>query len=466
MPNYQNISLWLPECTARAALAEDLQVDVAIVGAGYTGLWAAYYLKRRNPQLSIAILEAEVTGYGASGRNGGWLMGELAGQDRMLRDCENAQQAREIIHDIPAEAAQVFAREHIDCDFSHGGALRVAARYPEQLEFERSQYESMRAHGYSDEDVQWLSADEMRSRLNVEQCYGGTYTPHVARVHPGKLVRELARCVEAQGVRIFEQSPVTRIDSQPHKHHLTTPQGEVTAEVMVMAVEGFSYHQPQFRHRVLPIQSMIIATEPLSEAMWQSIGLQQNETFADTGRLVTYGQRTADQRMVFGARGSYRFGGLPKSDFSDCQAHFSWIENTLKTLLPVLADTEITHCWGGTMGFPRAFHPHAVFDKASGLATAGGYLGEGVGGSNLMARTLADMILEQDSPLVSMPWAHRQDYRRALRRWEPEPFKWLGYKTINFLQKHEDLAYSNPQASRFRKSTLRGLGNLIDGFLG
>ena len=465
MSKYQNISLWMPECTPRAALEQDLQVDVAIVGAGYTGLWTAYYLKQLNPQLNIAILEAHVTGYGASGRNGGWLIGELAGQDKLIGDRDDAQTIRDVIHQIPQEAEKVFARENIDCDFHQGGSLRAAARYPEQLEFERAHYETMRARGYGEEDISWLSASDMRERLNIDSCYGGTYLPHVARVHPGKLVRGLARCVEAQGVRIFEQTPVSRIDEQPHKHRLTTPKATVTAEVMVMAIEGFSYHQPQFRHYVLPVQSMIVATEPLSEALWQEVGLANSETFADTGRLVTYGQRTADNRMVFGARGSYRFGGIPKSDFSDKQVHFDWIESTLKSLLPMLEGAEISHRWGGTMGFSRPFNPHAIYDASTGYATAGGYKGEGVGASNLMGRTLADLILEQDSLLSTMPWVHQQDYRRVLPRWEPEPFKWLGYKAINFLQLQEDAAYSNP-APGIKKAMLRRCGDLIDGFLG
>ena len=113
----------------------------------------------------------------------------------------------------------------------------------------------------------------------------------------------------------------------------------------------------------------------------------------------------------------------------------------MRDCFPQLADVAVTHRWGGSLGVSRAGCPHAVFDPASGLGTAGGYLGEGVGASNLMARTLADLVLERDTPLAKMPWAHRGALQRVLRRWEPEPLRWLGYKATDLARKAEEAVY-------------------------
>jgi len=138
MPAWRSISLWMDQLedplVARPSLEHDLDVNVAIIGAGYTGLWTAYYLKRQTPELKIAIIEAQTAGFGASGRNGGWLMGNLLGEDRLLAelDPQHRRASFDLLHGIPDEVAQVLAREGIDCDYRKGGALYCAARYPEQ----------------------------------------------------------------------------------------------------------------------------------------------------------------------------------------------------------------------------------------------------------------------------------------------------------------------------------------------
>ena len=212
MPAWRSISLWMDqlgdELAPRPALEHDLDVDVAIIGAGYTGLWTAYYLKRHAPQLNIAIVEAQTAGFGASGRNGGWLMGNLLGEDRLLAglSAEQRRASFDLLHGIPDEVKNVIDREGIDCDYRKGGALYCAARYPEQEASLRSYLASLYAQGLNESDYRWLSPGELAQQIRVARPYGGIFTPHVATIHPARLVRGLARAVERMGVRIFEQS--------------------------------------------------------------------------------------------------------------------------------------------------------------------------------------------------------------------------------------------------------------------
>lgn len=210
MPAWRSISLWMDQLEEnlcpRPSLEQDLDVDVTIIGAGYTGLWTAYYLKRHAPELSIAIVEAQTAGFGASGRNGGWLMGNLLGEDRLLAGLspERRRESFDLLHAIPDEVKAIIDREGIACDYRKGGALYCAARYPEQEVSLRRYLADLYGQGLNESDYRWLSPDELAQQLRVAKSYGGIFTPHVATLHPAKLVRGLARAVERMGVRIFE----------------------------------------------------------------------------------------------------------------------------------------------------------------------------------------------------------------------------------------------------------------------
>lgn len=441
MPDYRGISLWMDQAAPvpRPPLPGNRRFDVAIVGGGYTGLWTAYYLKTLAPALSICILEAHLCGFGASGRNGGWLMAALAGEDRLLAglDGSRRQTAISLILGILPEVERVLADRGIDCDYRRGGGLFAAARYPEQLRLQREALAARLQCGFGEADYRWLDGQALAGRLKIRDALGAIYTPHVARIQPARLASGLAAAVERLGVRLFEQTPVAGIEGET----VHTTCGRVQAATRVLAVEGYSYGLPRQRRHVLPVQSRIIATGPLDEGRWQDIGLAQHEVFSDASPLITYGQRSADGRLVFGSRGAYRFGGRPRSGFAGDRAAFEAIHRLLLDCLPQLGDVQLSHRWGGTLGIPRTGLPHAVFDADTGLATAGGYSGEGVGASNLMARTLADLVLGRDTPLTAMPWAHRSPPGRALRRWEPEPLRWLGYRATDLVMGWEESCY-------------------------
>ena len=467
MPAWRTISLWMDQLEEpllpRPALEHDLDVDVAIIGAGYTGLWTAYYLKRQAPELSIAIIEAQMAGFGASGRNGGWLMGNLLGEDRLLAGlpAERRRGSFDLLHSIPDEVEIVIEREGIDCDYRKGGVLYCAARYPEQEHSLRSYLDGLYAQGLNEADYRWLSPEQLNQQIRLARPYGAIYAPHCATIHPAKLVRGLARTVERMGVKIYENSPVTAWQSGS----LSTAKASVRSRWVVPAVEGYAATLAPLGRYQLPVQSLLVATEPLSAATWESIGLERGQAFSESSRQVTYGQRTADNRLVFGARGGYQFGGKLRHDFDLTRSEVGLRRYLFGELFPQLKDVQITHSWGGNLGMSRRFKPHMLCDQRTGIALSGGYGGEGVGASNLGGRTLADLILGRDSDLIRQPWVIPQGGLDALCAWEPEPLRWLGYNAIIRSFIHEDQVLANPDSAPWRRKLAMQVAGFMEGFM-
>lgn len=464
---WRSISLWMDQLdeplASRPALQQDLDVDVCIIGAGYTGLWTAYYLKRLAPQLNIAIVEAQIAGFGASGRNGGWLMGNLLGEDRLLAGCtpEQRRASYDLLHGIPDEVAQVLEREGIDCDYRKGGVLYCAARYPEQETSLRTYLNKCYKQGLSEADCRWLSPDELALQLRISRPYGAIFNPNVATIQPAKLVRGLARTVEAMGVKLFESSPVT----QWRAGEVRTLQARVKCQWLVPAVEGYSVNLPPLGRYQMPVQSLLVATEPLPEQTWEQIGLNRGQAFSENSRQVTYGQRTLDNRLVFGARGGYRFAGRLRDNFDLTDSEIELRRYLFGELFPQLKNVAITHAWGGNLGMARRFQPHMFCDRKQRIALAGGYGGEGVGASNLGGRTLADLILERRSVLTEQPWTNHDRALHSLPGWEPEPCRWLGYNSIIKSFVHEDQTLAAPSSAPWRRRLASGVADFMEGFM-
>jgi len=267
--------------------------------------------------------------------------------------------------------------------------------------------------------------------------------------------------VERMGVRIYENSPVTHWQAGS----LRTAQASVRSRWVVPAVEGYSVTLPPLGRYQLPVQSLIVATEPLSAATWDEIGLSNGQAFSESSRQVTYGQRTADNRLIFGARGGYQFAGKLRHDFNLTRSEIELRRYLFGELFPQLKNVQITHGWGGNLGMSRRFKPHMLCDHASGIALSGGYGGEGVGASNLGGRTLADLILQRDTELVHQPWVIPRRGLDALRAWEPEPCRWLGYNAIIRSFVHEDQTLANPATAPWRRKLASGVAGFMEGFM-
>ena len=444
--DYRRLSLWLDTCgddlVPRAALAGDRDVDVAVVGAGYTGLWTAYYLVVADPGLRVAVVEREVAGFGASGRNGGWCSalfaaGREAVARRAGRDAALALQRAMI--DTVGEVGRVAAAERIDADYAKGGTLQLATG-PAQVDRIRAAVAADRAGGLSEADSRWLDAAEAAGRLGAVGVLGAAYTPHCARVQPARLVRGLARAVAARGVAVYERSPVVAVQARRDRRaaEVRTPGGRLRAEVVVRGTEAYTTQLPRLRRALLPVYSLMIATEPLPPAFWDAVGWRGRETVTDGRHLLVYAQRTAEDRIAFGGRGApYHWGSAIRPDYDRDTRVFTALTAALHALLPGTWDAAITHRWGGPLGVPRDWHPSVGLDRATGLAWAGGYVGDGVGTSNLAGRTLADLILRRDTELTRLPWVgHRSP------PWEPEPARWLGANALRWLAASADAVES------------------------
>jgi glycine/D-amino acid oxidase-like deaminating enzyme len=413
---YAGLSLW--HATAgdplepRPALPGPTTTDVAIVGAGFTGLWTAYYLAEARPDLRITVVEKEIAGFGASGRNGGWASAlfpaSLATLARMGSP-ETALAQHRAMRESVDEVVRAAAAEGIDADIAKGGTI-VLARTRPQLARARAEVAEARAWGRGEDDVRMLDEAEARSVLDASGTLGATYTPDCAAIHPAKLVRGLARAVEARGVTLHEP------------HRVLTTRGTLGADVVVRATEGYTPGLRGLERAVVPVYSLIIATAPLPTAVWDEIGLARRETFSDHRNLIVYGQRTADDRLVFGGRGApYHFGSRISPAHDRDERVFASLYATLVEMFPVLAGTKVTHSWGGALGIPRDWCASVGLDPETGSAWAGGYVGDGVTTTNLAGRTLRDLVLGEPTALTGLPWVgHRSP------RWEPEPLRWLG----------------------------------------
>ena len=419
------VSFWLQQVglpTPRPALPGDLDVDVAIVGAGYTGLWTAYYLKRDQPDLRVAVLERRFAGYGASGRNGGWLTNSVTGGREQYvkshgRDAAIAQQAA--LNETVDEVIAIAAAEGIDADLHKGGELEVAYT---PAQFARLTSYVAAEQSWPATDVRLLDAKQATARVNVAGMLGAAWHPHCARLHPAKLALGLAVAVERLGVTIYEGTTVSEI----RPGEARTDHGTVRAAHVLRATEGFT---PDLRgeHRTwLPMNSSLIVTEPLAASVWAEIGWNDRETLGDMAHVYMYAQRTADDRIAFGGRGvPYRYGSRVDQDGRTQQATIESLGALLARFFPMAADAAIDHAWSGVLGVPRDWAATVGHDRATGLGWAGGYVGTGVTATNLAGRTLRDLVLGRDTGLTRLPWVgHRA------RKWEIEPLRWLAVQAI------------------------------------
>jgi glycine/D-amino acid oxidase-like deaminating enzyme len=422
--DYRQLSLWHATAndiwTPRAPLPESIDCDVAIVGAGFSGLWTAYYLALLDPSLRVVVIEKEVAGFGASGRNGGWCSAlfpvSLAAVARR-GDRAGAIRLQRALHDTVHEVGRVTEAEGIDASYQRGGTI-VLARTDVQLRRARAEVEEARQWDMGPDDLRLLDADEARQHLDATDVVGGTYTPHCAAIHPARLVRGLASAAESRGVRVYEQTPALAIEPGS----VRTPAGRVRADVIVRATEAYTARLPGLRRVVAPVYSLMVATEPLPQTFWDAAGLTDRQTFSDGRHLLIYGQRTRDGRIAFGGRGApYHFRSSIRPEYDREPAVFDALRRTLVELLPDLRGVTFTHAWGGALGMPRDWHASVGLDRRTGFGWAGGYVGDGVGTSNLAGRTLADLIVGRQSDLVDLPWVGHHS-----RSWEPEPLRWLG----------------------------------------
>ncbi|TAM68931.1 MAG: FAD-dependent oxidoreductase [Microbacteriaceae bacterium] len=408
----------------RPPLPGSREADVAIVGAGLTGLWTAYYLNRARPDLEIVIVEKDFAGFGASGRNGGWMSAKPAGLFQHYARVAGAPAAialqREMFGAVE-ESVNVAKAEGFGDDIVHDGLLHVATNNA-QLARMRSSLANLRQEGWAGDHLVELGPAEFAERVNVAGALGGYWTPHCARVHPARLTFGLAKVVADSGVTIHEDTAATSIGP----HVVRTARGDIRAKYIVQALEGYTGGLAGQRRRLLPMNSSMVVTEPLADSDFESVGWRGGELLGDLAHNFSYLQRTADGRIAIGGRGvPYNFGSSFDRDGRTAQKAVGQLALRLRELFPGLADTRLQHTWSGVLGVPRDWTAGVTYDSATGVVFAGGYVGHGLTGTNLAARTVRDLIIGEHTPLTRLPWVgHRS------RNWEFEPLRWIGAATL------------------------------------
>ena len=456
----QHMPLWwsaddLSGTSNRTSLDSDQDFDVVIIGAGFTGLWTAYYLAKQAPHLKIAILESAFVGYGASGRNGGWLAASVPGSLERYAKTSNKlasiNLARAMVGTVD-EVIEVAAREGIEFDLLKSGCIRLATSPAQAKRLTAAvAYEQIWDGGAEGWNME--SPSQIAERIATPRITGGAFTPNCARINPYKLVIGLARSVEKLGVQIFENSKVTEYGSG----YLKTASHRITSQHLIRATEGFTCHLPGQTRTLLPMNSSIIATEPLSESIWSEIGWSGAETFSDIAHAYVYLQRTADGRIAIGGRGNpYIYAGKFESSGITSAGTTDSLRRVLHRLFPATTDSIIDFAWSGVLGVPRDWCAGVGYDQYSGLGWAGGYTGEGVAATNLAGRTLADLIQGKKTELTSLPWVNRK-----ARKWEIEPFRWLGVQSIYAAYRKADEIESTRESDE--QARVAKIAHLISG---
>ena len=437
---YRERSLWLDGLSEplipRPALPGDTDCDVAIVGAGFTGLWAAYYLKQHQPDLRVVVVEREIAGYGPSGRNGGWVSSGTSGSAAVYRKrggMDAVRRAERETERTVDEIGRVASVEGIGCGFLKTGDLIVATTPPQRARLLASA-RAERELGATDADLRVLTPQESAAYARVAGCVAAAYSPHAARVNPAQLVRGLASACERLGVTIHERTAALEIEPG----RVRCEGGVVRAATVLRATESYTTQLPGESLRYLPLYSLMIATEPLPADVWEELGWRDGLLVGDRHHLFFYAQRTSDGRIAIGGRGApYRLQNPISEQNERSAAVRARLERALLRHFPAASGAKITHHWGGPLAVPRDWSMSIGYDRATGIGWAGGYSGHGVVSANIGGRTLADLVLGRDTDLVSLPWVGHQS-----RRWEPEPLRFLASRAIvrvlESADRHED----------------------------
>ncbi len=456
-PTLGHVSFWYADIgglpARRAALDGDSEAQVCIIGAGYSGLWTAYYLKQAQPDLDVLIVEKEFAGFGASGRNGGWLTGGFAWNHERYAATSSPAAVRAMVAAMGGtvdEVIRVAEAEGIEADILRTDELMVAVNAGQQG---RMLAEVAHRRSWGEQDrVFALSADQARARVRIPGILGAMQVKGVARVQPAKLVQGLARVVAGLGVRIVEGTAVTGI--APGR--VVTDRGVVRARTILRCIEGFTATLPGSRREWLPMNSAQVVTPVLPTEVWDQIGWLGHEIMGDFANAYCYCQRTRDGRIAVGGRGTaYKFGSAIDANGAPDAATVAMLRGILARHFPAAVPYGIDHAWCGVLGVPRDWCATVGLDPATGMGWAGGYVGVGVSTSNLAGRTLADLTLGRVTDLTALPWVNRR-----VRAWEPEPLRWLGVTGMYGLLRAADRAEGRVGAG---ESRLGRWGNWVMG---
>lgn len=384
----------------------EIEVDYAIVGGGFTGLSTAYHLKQAEPSATIAILESEFIGFGASGRNGGFAM-TLFGLTLPITSLRFGKKKAKAAHHYMERAVSttksLIEDLSLDCDYEYSGFLRVATapRYEKRIRHDVELAQKLGLEG-----IEWIGPDELAEQIQSPMYRGAWSEPHCGILNPAKLARAWKTELESQGIDIYENTPAGEITpGRPHAT-LTTPNGRVKARKVVLATNGYSHLVPQLKWKQLPVWTHIVITEPLTDAQMDTIGWKNRQGIEDARSLVHYYRLTADNRLVMGGRDvSLTYGNNMDKDLNT--KIFAGLEQDVRDLFPTLAKVKFTHRWGGPVSVTLDMAP-AIGQIGDQIVYSLGCVGHAVSSTHLNGQTITDLLLDRETELTDIFFVNRR----------------------------------------------------------
>jgi glycine/D-amino acid oxidase-like deaminating enzyme len=436
LTSFADKSFWLASApyTPNPPLAGEVKADVAVLGGGYTGLATAYFLKKAEPALRVVLLEAEIIGFGASGRNGGFsmtLFGLTLSVTAALFGKEKARQAHHYMEQA-VELVESLVREHkLECEYERPGFLRVATT---PLYAKRIHEEVELAQRLGLEGIEWIDGEAARREVNSPLYLGAWREPRCGLVNPAKLAWELKRLIVSMGVQVFEHTPGTSIERRAEGLTIHTPQGRVACSKLALATNAYSHLIPMLRRKQVPAFTHIVLTEPLRPEHFAEIGWGHRQGIEDARNLVHYYRLTRENRLLMGGRDvSLAVGGDMQRDENPIT--FAKLEDDVRQLFPALRDIRFTHRWGGPVSVPMQMIPALGYLGDPRVAYSPGH-GHGVSLTHLNGWTLADLLLEKKSERTQAFFVNRR-----VLPWPPEPLRLLASLGILGYMHAEDAVY-------------------------
>ncbi len=432
---FREKSFWLMsrDYEPNPPLKGERDVDVAVVGGGFTGLSAAHFLKEEEPGFRVALLESQVIGFGASGRNGGFsmtLFGMTLSLTALRFGKEKAKEAHHYMERAVDLVRDLVQRHRIDCDYEHPGFLRVATSEKYR---ERILHEIDLAYSLGLEGIEWMEKGRLAEEVRSPLYLGAWWEPRCGILNPAKLAWGWKEVIERQGVEVYEETPVVEIRREGKgRIRLTTPWGQVTTRKLVLATNAYSHLIPLLKRKQAPVWTHIVLTEPLREEHFEEIGWRNRQGIEDARDLVHYYRLTADNRLLMGGRDvSMAFGD--DMDRDENEEVFAGLEQDVREIFPVLKNISFTHRWGGPVSVPLDLAPALGYLGNKDTVYSLGCVGHGVSLTHLNGKTLADLVLERKTDLTEVFFVNRRTIP-----WPPEPFRYLAGQAVRGFMKWED----------------------------